>query len=226
MSELKQLEAELAALQPTPVTAINQQPKETIADDDPELLAFMEAENAERAEARKTFGALDGFFKPLTLAEAKELLLKQKLSEKLFAIVSDESQPMPQRVAAVRRMRTERGLWPHTDNAPHPDVVTGLKDEEAVECFLPHPHQARLKELYEIVNDPAQRTSLQPWEPRVEAVKEFRRLRQEHPRRYVGFCVLPDAEQTIAFWYSHNDPEHGKTRDTYRMILERAGVIA
>jgi len=149
-------------------------------------------------------------------------------NDALLATATDESLPEPQRIKAAVEWRerltpTELRHWQQ------------YKDEELPERLTPHPHREKLKQLHDFVFDilPEDNGFLKyrPVEgdievyirSHLEAIHEFNRLANEFPKRNEGVPIFKGAAEYVARQAKDNDPQHGKTRDTYCFVLRRAG---
>ena len=213
-NEIAELEAQAQQTKAPATGSVPDDSPDSIADDDPELEAwgFKNGKPVERSKDDLMHLVLP-VMGITSIKEAKRSLYRDRLKRKLYAVIADETRPMDQRLDAANQA-----------------IALGLSEkgtaEEIVERATPHPHREKLKELRDYIYDPSQRTEMQPWEPRIEACREFRRLKAEFPKRDAGCCVTPDAEQWVAYWYARNDPEHWKSRDSYARIIEAVQKVA
>lgn len=183
-----------------------------IDDDDPELARFPVV-SADTEYAREW-----PMWAITSLAQAKKALAQHRRSERLLAKVRDESSPMAARIEAAKEWRTTLGPSGY---------FYQFNGEDLVERLMAHPHCGRLAELKSIIDD---RTAVEPtavdqWiHSRVSALREYRRLFNEYPKRREGTpYTVEDSEERIAVHAARVDPSHGATRDTYCYVLSLLG---
>lgn len=185
-----------------------------IADPDPEVLQAMQPGDPSDPYVQM----LPSLFRGMSRIEAKVYVARRRRFQRLHDTITDDSLPMAERVAAAEQ-------WKATANQDY-DFWCQFAAHELPERMSPHPHRAKLEELYETIcnSRPAENVD-EEIKRRLEAIREFKRLREEYPKRREGVPLFTsdDPAQRVAYWARMNDPQHGVSRDTYSHVLRLAG---